>query len=162
MKETIAVLYSFIYKSTCKLSGHFILIECFIMCLCTKVLLCKVNHEQNQSSFTALNFSTCCVYEDDVQGRLMTCFKLQLNLWGGGGGTRYLNFMYHLARRVFSCFFFLQRVIVFCDFEREGVLHGSTVECFTCYLWVRAALDPLGFFVGVSLGKHFRAPAYYC
>ena len=42
-----------------------------------------------------------------------------------------------------------------------GVLCGSVVKCLTGnpVSWVRAALDPLGFFVGVSLGKTLKSPS---
>ena len=36
---------------------------------------------------------------------------------------------------------------------------GSVVKCLTKGSWVRAALDPLGFFVGVSLGKTLQSLA---
>ena len=46
--------------------------------------------------------------------------------------------------------------------EITGVLRGSVVECLTCNpgSWVRAALDPLGFFsCKCPWARNFRAPA---
>ena len=47
-------------------------------------------------------------------------------------------------------------------FQRfDRVPRGSVVRCLTRNpgTWVRASLDPLGFFVGVSLGKTLQSLA---
>ena len=43
--------------------------------------------------------------------------------------------------------------------QLEGVLPGSVVNCLTHGSWVQAALDPLGFLVGVSLDKTLQSPS---
>ena len=46
------------------------------------------------------------------------------------------------------------------NFKIRGVLRSSLVKCLVIQgSWVRAALDPLGFFVGVSLGKTLQSPS---